>query len=131
MKLSKSETRHQRLVREAFAEAGDERNNGDPLRESRKLTRGQLQNLVKEEVFRARRLALNEAVRRLNELYPGSNLGSYLKQGITKLWEADNMFQRALQEAPDDATHGTIEGIHKQLEKLAFDIDGKMQGLVK
>lgn len=84
-----------------------------------KITAGQLRTLIKEEYKR-----------RLDELYPGSNLGSYLKQGVTKLWEADNMFQRALSEAEDDGQHKSINAVHQAIEKLAFAADDRMQRII-
>lgn len=84
-----------------------------------KLTKGQLRRII------------NEEAERLNELFDGSSMGSHLKQGISKLWEADNMFKAALAEAPDNETHKAIEAIHKACENLAFAVDGKMQKLVK
>lgn len=95
-----------------------------------KLTQRQLRGLIREEVRRAQLQRLAETVQRLDELYPGSNLGSYLKQGVSKLWEADNLFVRALSEAPDDQTWNVVNDIHKALEKMAFDADGKMQSIV-
>ena len=84
-----------------------------------KLTKQHLKNLIKEEF-----------IRRLNELHPGSSMGSHLKQGIAKLWEADNMFQRALAEAETNEEHAAVDSIHKQIEKLAFEADNKMHGII-
>ncbi len=80
-----------------------------------KITQRQLRKLINEELHR------------LTELHPGSNLSSYLKQGVAKLWEADNLVKKALAEAEDDQMHKVIENIHGAIEKLAFGVDAQMQ----
>jgi len=84
-----------------------------------KLTNATLKRLIKEELRR-----------RLHELHPGSEVGSYMKQGITKLWEADNFFQRALQEAETDSEISVIKEIHSATERLAFSVDSKSQSII-
>jgi hypothetical protein len=84
-----------------------------------KLTKRQLRQII------------NEEAQRLHELHPGSNMSSYVKQGIAKLWEADNLFQRAMSEAGDQPVFKALEAVHKALENMAFQVDGKMQRLVK
>lgn len=77
------------------------------------------------------RKIINEEASRLNELFDGSKLGSHVKQGIAKLWEASNAFQQAKTEAPDDATFKALEAVYKAVENIAFQVDGKMQKMVK
>ncbi len=77
------------------------------------------------------RKIINEEASRLDELFDGSKLGSHVKQGIAKLWEASNSFQHAKSEAPDDATFKTLEAVYRAVENLAFKIDGAMQKMVK
>ncbi|MFA6573603.1 MAG: hypothetical protein WCT13_05555 [Patescibacteria group bacterium] len=83
-----------------------------------KLTKSQLRKLINEELGR------------LDELHPGSAMGSYLKQGVAKLWEADNMIQRGIAEASTDQEHSLLTAIHNAIEKLAFAVDEKMQHIV-
>lgn len=95
-----------------------------------KLTKGQLAGLIKEEMKRKRLVRLDEVARRLNELYPGSNIGSFMKQGVAKMWEADNFFQKALSEAEDDTAYNAINQIHKALEQMTFSAHDKMESIV-
>lgn len=92
-----------------------------------KLSQKQLRSLIREELSRK---PLSELARKLNELDSGSHLGSYLEAGVTKVWEADNIFKKALEEAPNDDIWNAINALHKALERLAFDADGKMKKIV-
>lgn len=97
-----------------------------------KLSKRQLKGLIREEVQRRRTRMLEAFVHRLNELHPGSNLGSLLQQGIEKMWEADNLFQKALSEAApgDDATWKLINGLHTAMERMTFEFDARMQKIL-
>lgn len=94
-----------------------------------KISRQQLRKLINEEARSVRPDLLKETVQTLNELYPGSQIGSFLKQGVTKLWEADHMFQKAIHEAPPEHMN-ELNAIHKELETLAFKVDGAMQRIM-
>lgn len=83
-----------------------------------------------EELSRGKKPVISELARKLNELDAGSHLGTYLEQGVTKVWEADNIFKKALEEAPNDDIWNAINALHKALERLAFDADGKMKRIV-
>jgi hypothetical protein len=96
-----------------------------------KLSKTHLKGLIKEEMKRQRMEALNEAVVRLLELYPGSRLGSYLKQSIAKIWEADTLIQHALADAEDDEMWKSLTGIHKALEKLAYYFHDQVESFAK
>lgn len=88
-----------------------------------KLTQKQVRRLVREEYRRA-------SMRRLDELFAGSNVGSYVKQGVAKLWEADNFIQRALAEAETTQEHQLLQQVHNMIEKLAFAVHDKAEHLV-
>lgn len=94
-----------------------------------KISRQQLRKLINEEVRRGRPELLEETVQQLNELYPGSKLGSYLKQGVTKIWEADNLIQKALAEAPEEHWE-EINEMHKAIEQVGFQVDGTLQKIM-
>lgn len=95
-----------------------------------KLSKKQLRTLIREEVQHRRVRMLEAFVRRLNELHPGSDLGTLLQQGIEKMWEADNFFQKALEQAPDDATWKLVNSLHAAAERVAFEFDARMQKIV-
>lgn len=84
-----------------------------------KITTGQLRQLIKEEYKR-----------RLIELHAGSQAGEYMKQGVTKLWEADNLFQKALSEVETDQEHKVVNAVHQAIEKLAFAADDRLQKII-
>ena len=91
-----------------------------------KLSKKQLKGLIREEMQRRRTHMLEAFVRRLNELHPGSNLGSLLQQGIEKMWEADNLFQKALSEAEDNASWKLVNSLHTAMERMTFEFDARM-----
>ncbi len=95
-----------------------------------KLSKRQLKGLIKEEMQRRRGRMLEAFVRRLNELHPGSNLGSLLQQGIEKMWEADNLFQKAMGEAEDDASWKLVNSLHTAMERMTFEFDARMQKIL-
>lgn len=99
-----------------------------------RLSQRQLRGLIREVASKSKRQQLPEAYERvlssLNELYAGSNVGSYLKQAITKLWEADNMVQRAMQEIETDEETKLLSTIHQTIENLAFQVDHKVQTIL-
>lgn len=96
-----------------------------------KLSKKQLRSLIREEVQRRRTVVLETFVRRLNELHPGSNLGSLLQQGVEKMWEADNLFQKALAAAEDDNTWRLVNSLHSAMERITFEFDAKMQKIMQ
>lgn len=99
-----------------------------------RLSQRQLRGLIREVASKSKGKQLPEAYERvlssLNELYAGSNVGSYLKQAITKLWEADNMVQRAMQEIETDEETKLLSTIHQTIENLAFQVDDKIQTIL-
>jgi hypothetical protein len=92
-----------------------------------KLTQKQLRKLINEEVRRDRMQTLAEVARRLNELHPGTSVGTAMKQGVEKVWEADKLFQQALAQAPDDETWNIIDAVKKAVEKLAYQVHDKIE----
>lgn len=95
-----------------------------------KLTEGQLRSIIndvlKEETVRQRK----QLLRRIDELFAGSSVGSYMKQAVAKLWEADNMVQRALAEADTNDEHKLLTMIHQAIEHLAHNVDDKVQSIM-
>jgi len=99
-----------------------------------KLSSGQLRGIIARVTGeRTRPQSLSEAfsrtLRRLDELYDGSAVGSHLKQAVTKLWEADNLVQQAMGEAETSAEQKVLSEMHETIESLAFKIDWKMHHL--
>lgn len=88
-----------------------------------KLTQGKVRKLIREEYKRA-------SMQRLDELFAGSSAGSYIKQGVAKLWEADHLIQRALAEVDTNEEHAMLQQVHKAIEQLAFSVHDKAEALV-
>lgn len=100
-----------------------------------RLTPKQLRKIVNETVAKhSGKPVMSEAfartLRRLDELYDGSSVGSYLKQAIKTLWDADNFVQRAMKEVETNEEQKLLAALHSAIENLAFNVDGKVQGIL-
>lgn len=99
-----------------------------PVRLSTKQLRQLVESVISEErsLVETKRNILN----RIDELFPGHGVGILLKRAVEKLWEADNLVQRAMQEIETDQEKKVLSTIHDTITNLAFDVDGKMNSLV-